>query len=68
MQVFGQVYIPVVNYVLMALTMIVVGTFQTSARLGNAYGTSAAAHTCPQALRIRQILLGQTLHKARHGF
>ncbi|KAA6426043.1 MAG: potassium transporter [Trebouxia sp. A1-2] len=36
--VFGQVYIPVVNYVLMALTMIVVGTFQTSARLGNAYG------------------------------
>jgi len=43
MQVFGQVYIPVVNYVLMALTMIVVGTFQTSARLGNAYGTSAAA-------------------------
>lgn len=38
MQVFGQVYIPVVNYVLMALTMIVVGTFQTSARLGEAYG------------------------------
>ncbi|DBA95327.1 hypothetical protein WJX82_010494 [Trebouxia sp. C0006] len=36
--VFGQVHIPVVNYVLMALTMIVVGTFQTSARLGNAYG------------------------------
>ena len=39
-QVFGQVYIPVVNYVLMGLTMIVVGIFQTSARLGNAYGTS----------------------------
>lgn len=38
LQVFGQVYIPVVNYVLMALTMIVVGTFQTSARLGEAYG------------------------------
>lgn len=38
-QVFGQVYIPVVNYVLMALTMIVVGIFQTSDRLGNAYGS-----------------------------
>lgn len=64
---FGQVYIPVVNYVLMALTMIVVGTFQTSARLGNAYGMSAAAHTCPQALRsIRQVLHVQTLHQARH--
>lgn len=37
-QVFGQVYIPVVNHVLMGLTMIVVGTFQTSARLGEAYG------------------------------
>ena len=40
LQVFGQVYIPVVNYVLMGLTMIVVGTFQTSARLGEAYGES----------------------------
>lgn len=37
-QVFGQVYIPVINHVLMGLTMIVVGIFQTSARLGNAYG------------------------------
>lgn len=39
-QVFGQVYIPVINYVLMGLTMLVVGIFQTSARLGNAYGIS----------------------------
>ena len=47
-QVFGQVYIPVVNTVLMALTMIVVGTFQTSARLGNAYGGYLSAYTlCP---------------------
>lgn len=60
-------YIPVVNYVLMALTMIVVGTFQTSARLGNAYGMSVAAHTGPQILRI-QVILGQTLHKACHEF
>ena len=40
MQVFGQVYIPVINHVLMGLTMIVVGIFQTSAKLGNAYGNS----------------------------
>ena len=47
-QVFGQVYIPVVNYVLMGLKMIVVGVFQTSARLGNAYGTvtSSMLTTC----------------------
>ena len=43
-QVFGQVYVPVVNYVLMGLTMIVVGIFQTSARLGNAYGKPLSAH------------------------
>lgn len=36
--VFGQVYIPFINYMLMVLTLIVVGTFKTSASLGQAYG------------------------------
>ena len=34
----GQLYIPVMNYVLMVLCIIVVATFQSSARLGRAYG------------------------------
>ena len=38
LQVFGQVYIPVVNYVVMALTLVVVGTFQSSEHMGQAYG------------------------------
>ena len=29
---------PVINYLLMTLTLIVVGTFKTSAKMGTAYG------------------------------
>ncbi|KAK9799835.1 hypothetical protein WJX73_007321 [Symbiochloris irregularis] len=34
----GQVYIPLLNYSLMVLCVIVVATFQTSVKLGRAYG------------------------------
>ena len=34
----GQIYIAIINYVLMALTIIVVIAFRTSARIGLAYG------------------------------
>jgi KUP system potassium uptake protein len=34
----GQIYISVINWTLMTLTIIVVATFQTSAKLGRAYG------------------------------
>lgn len=55
---FGQVYIPVVNYVLMGLTMIVVGTFQTSARLGEAYGELSNMCACNLPERLKNVLLG----------
>ena len=38
MQHVGQVYIPLLNYALMVLCVIVVATFQTSVKLGRAYG------------------------------
>ena len=41
-QVYGQVYVPVINYLLMTLTLIVVGTFKTSAKMGTAYGEPIA--------------------------
>ncbi|KAK9804738.1 hypothetical protein WJX72_002866 [[Myrmecia] bisecta] len=37
-KIFGQVYIPFINYLLMLLTLIVVGTFRTSEHIGRAYG------------------------------
>ena len=37
----GQVYIPLINYLLMTLCLIIVGTFQTSTNIGRAYGESA---------------------------
>ncbi|GAQ92301.1 Potassium transporter family protein [Klebsormidium nitens] len=37
-KILGQVYIPLVNYMLMTLTLVVVGIFQKSAKLGQAYG------------------------------
>ncbi|EIE24503.1 potassium transporter [Coccomyxa subellipsoidea C-169] len=39
----GQVYIPLINYLLMALCLIIVGTFQTSTNIGRAYGISVLA-------------------------
>lgn len=37
-KILGQVYIPIVNYMLMTLTLIVVGIFEKSSKLGQAYG------------------------------
>ena len=34
----GQVYIPLINYLLMTLCLIITGTFQSSANIGKAYG------------------------------
>ena len=34
----GQVYIPFMNYLLMALCLIITGAFQTSDNIGKAYG------------------------------
>ena len=34
----GQVYIPIMNYLLAALCLIITGTFQTSDNIGKAYG------------------------------
>ena len=38
----GQVYIPIVNYTLYALCLLVICVFQTSDRLGAAYGARLA--------------------------
>ena len=37
-KILGQVYIPLVNYTLMTLTLLVVGIFEKSSKLGQAYG------------------------------
>ena len=34
----GQVYIPFMNYLLMALCLIITGAFKTSDNIGKAYG------------------------------
>ncbi|CAL8467497.1 g7035 [Coccomyxa elongata] len=39
----GQVYIPLINYLLMTLCLIIVGTFQTSTNIGKAYGIAVLA-------------------------
>jgi K+ transporter len=36
------VYIPLINYLLMGLCLIITGTFQTSANIGKAYGARCA--------------------------
>ena len=38
LQHMGQVYIPLINYILMVLCVAVVASFQTSTKLGRAYG------------------------------
>ncbi|KAK9866820.1 hypothetical protein WJX84_006444 [Apatococcus fuscideae] len=40
---FGQVYVPIMNFVLFALCLIVVGAFKSSANIGKAYGVSVMA-------------------------
>ena len=42
----GQIYIPEVNYVLMALSIAAVAGFQTLDRIGSAYGASSRQFTC----------------------
>ncbi len=48
----GQVYIPLINYLLMTLCLVIVGTFQTSANIGKAYGEQRPLEydvcSCPQ--------------------
>jgi KUP system potassium uptake protein len=39
-RVVGQIYIPVINWILMALTIAVVAGFQNSTVIGNAYGVA----------------------------
>ncbi|KAK9861228.1 hypothetical protein WJX84_010206, partial [Apatococcus fuscideae] len=39
----GQVYVPIMNTLLMALCLIVVGAFKSSANIGKAYGVSVMA-------------------------
>ena len=56
----GQIYIAIINYILMALTIIVVIAFRTSARLGLAYGLAVNMDllltTCFLTLVRRRIL------------
>lgn len=46
MQHKGQVYIPMLNYLLMILCVIVVATFQTSVKLTRAYGDALQRNIC----------------------
>ncbi len=39
---YGQIYVPFVNWVMMALTLLLTITFQNSARLAGAYGTAVS--------------------------
>ena len=41
----GQVYIPLMNYLLALLCLIITGTFQTSDNIGKAYGRGPPQHT-----------------------
>lgn len=34
----GQLYVPFLNWILMALTLLVTGVYSNTTRLGNAYG------------------------------
>jgi KUP system potassium uptake protein len=42
----GQIYIPMVNYIIMAATIIIVLAFQSSAALASAYGISVTTVLC----------------------
>ena len=41
--VYGQVYVPEMNYLLMIMTIIIVLLFKTSANIGHAYGVTVCA-------------------------
>jgi KUP system potassium uptake protein len=42
-KIYGQIFVPVINYSLMCLTIIVVLGFQKSERIANAYGVTVSA-------------------------
>lgn len=57
MQHLGQVYVPIMNALLMALCLIVVGAFKSSANIGKAYGE-------PRLKTISQFLQSSPLSSA----
>jgi KUP system potassium uptake protein len=42
MQVYGQVYVPVINFLLMIISILIVIGFRTSAAIANAYGVTVS--------------------------
>jgi KUP system potassium uptake protein len=36
----GQIYVPVVNYILMVLTIVIIAAFRSSAKISEAYGVT----------------------------
>lgn len=44
-QIYGQIYIPEINWILMILTLAVAVGFQDTTTIGNAYGKSMNAET-----------------------
>ena len=56
----GSVYIPEVNYVMMVLTVVVIGIFKTTVQLGNAYGklsSVARANLTTQSIPLQKSLV-----------
>ena len=49
----GQVYIPLINYLLMTLCLIIVGTFKTSVNIGKAYGAAKPPVVVPCKRSVR---------------
>eukprot|EP00026_Physarum_polycephalum_P003815 Phypoly_transcript_03831.p1 GENE.Phypoly_transcript_03831~~Phypoly_transcript_03831.p1 ORF type:complete len:751 (+),score=151.76 Phypoly_transcript_03831:40-2292(+) len=45
-KIFGQIYIPELNFMLMVLTLVVTLTFRTSAKLTGAYGLAVSGVMC----------------------
>lgn len=57
----GQIYIPVISYTLMALTLIITVAFRTSARLSNAYGASSLKSFLDTPTIVSQVLVSSSL-------
>jgi KUP system potassium uptake protein len=55
---YGQIYVPFVNWVMMALTVVLIITFGTSARLAGAYGTAVST-----TMLLTTILLYRVMRK-----
>lgn len=52
----GQIYLPQINYILMATTLFLVITFQTSSALASAYGISVSAAMVVDAIMVFFVL------------